>query len=116
MDQGIATVFGGGQVGPERSYHDEKMVKELIDTLAAHVVKEIDTAYFYDGSEELLGKAHAGSRLTIHTKVPGGLTPGHLTKDEITKGLEESLKRLTMKKVRASSALLAVLRLPLVRG
>jgi aryl-alcohol dehydrogenase-like predicted oxidoreductase len=81
----------------------EKEARDLVDLALERGVNSFDTAdiYGYGASEALLGKIlkKRRSKLVIATKVLGQMrkgdpSSGGLSRDHITKGLDESLKRL----------------------
>jgi len=75
-----------------------KVLNGMLSTLEKHNVKNIDTAYIYVSSEEILGKAGAPKKFTIDTKAPG-FRDGALAKQNVLNGLNTSLKRLGVSSV-----------------
>jgi len=84
-----AIVFGTATAAGWSSEH----TTEFLQILEKHNVKELDTAYVYTGSEEVLGKIDAPKKFIIDTKAPG-FKPGALTKQNIIDGINKSLKDL----------------------
>ena len=83
----------------QAAYPTLESITEVLDILHAKGIQTIDTAKIYDNSEELLGKAHAGSRFAINSKFPGGLGPEPSTPESIVTSLNESLALLQIKQV-----------------
>lgn len=75
-------------------------VREFLDCVKRHGVKELDTARVYAGgkSEELLGDVNAHSQFAISTKAPA-FSPGSLSEMNIIRNCEESLVALKQDKV-----------------
>lgn len=96
---GIKVVFGGAGISEGRPFSSVEDVKEVLTVLKENGVDTVDTAQLYGTSEELLGKASAAESFTIDTKATGGFVAGSGTKDGITTGVKESLRKLGTKKV-----------------
>ena len=96
---GIKVIFGGGGLRPERGFSDHVAVQEAFAVLEANGIDTIDTARIYGPSETVLGKAGAGNRFIIDTKLPGGFKPGSLAPEELKKNVETSFKELGVSKV-----------------
>lgn len=92
---GIKNAFGGATINEGRSFADPKVLEQALEILEKGDCKIIDTAALYGSSEELLGKAKAGDRFIIDTKMRGGFPgSGHASKENILKEAEESKKLL----------------------
>lgn len=97
----VKVVFGmmGGSVGYTNILSDVAKSTELLNLLQKHGIKEIDTARVYgDGaSEERLGSLEAHRRFKVQTKAPA-FSPGSLSRSNIRKNCEASLKALRQDK------------------
>ena len=81
---GIKTVFGGGGINKGRAFGEEGALDKVFKILDDGGCKVIDTAALYGDSEQLLGKANAGSRFIIDTKTKGGFGgKGYATKEKV---------------------------------
>lgn len=96
---GIKSVFGGAGIRDGSPFGTPEGLEQLFEILKQYGVKTIDTAQLYGPSEGLLGTAKAGEQFIIDTKATGGFVPGSGTKDGIITGVQESLKKLHVKKV-----------------
>ena len=85
----------GGSAANTNILADEQKSSKLLDLLAQHGVKEIDTARVYGkgASEAMLGTQEAHKRFAVSTKAPA-FSPGTLSKDNIRRNCEASLKAL----------------------
>lgn len=90
---GLPVIFGGAGIGPERTFKDASLVKELYTVLEKGGVKTIDSAQLYAGSEQLIGETDGASKFTIDTKWQGGFT-GALNTKTIVESAKESMKLL----------------------
>jgi aflatoxin B1 aldehyde reductase len=97
----VQIVFGGFPLAAGSYFDNPETIQELFKVLEQEDVKIIDTAQSYPGSEKYLGQVNAGSRFTIHTKVPGGFIPGSSTQDKILESVHESLAQLKVDNVGA---------------
>ncbi|KAJ7200233.1 NADP-dependent oxidoreductase domain-containing protein [Mycena haematopus] len=97
--QSIKTVFGGGPIGPGKSFIDEESIEQVYKLLEEGGCDTIDTARLYGNSEEWLGKTSAGKRFVIDSKAPGGFIPGSSTSVTIPQFAKESVERLGIKSV-----------------
>jgi aflatoxin B1 aldehyde reductase len=75
-----------------------EQMQGFLAVLEKHNVKDLDTAYSYQGSENVLGKAGVPKKFVIHTKAPG-FRPGILAKQSILNGMEKSLNELGVSSV-----------------
>ncbi|EMC93365.1 hypothetical protein BAUCODRAFT_26667 [Baudoinia panamericana UAMH 10762] len=96
---GIANVFGGGGINPGEfcrcnTWGEVEALHKCFDILEKGDCKTIDTAALYGMSEELLGKAKAGDRLTIDTKQKGGFDEIGATKDNVVAQAKHSKEML----------------------
>lgn len=78
--------------------YDTETRNEIFNTLERHNVKELDTAYVYNKSEEILGEIGAPKKFSVSTKAPG-FGPGRMSKQNVLEGIETSLKRLGVSSV-----------------
>ncbi|CEP61699.1 aldo/keto reductase family protein LALA0_S03e08856g [Lachancea lanzarotensis] len=69
-----------------------------LDVLKKHGIQELDTARIYPNSEEFLG-AHGISKSFIIDTKARGFSPGSLSKESITKSIEESFDLLKVESV-----------------
>lgn len=90
----LKLVFGGGMITTDNGYGTPEKVQGFLDVLAELGIKDIDTAFIYGDSEELLGKVNATSQFTIDTKFPGGFVSGSSSKDKVIEAGQTSLQRL----------------------
>jgi len=95
----VKFVFGGARVNPGRGFDDEVAVREAMRILQSYGVDTIDTARGYRDSETIIGKASAASSFLLDTKVPGGMKPGSLGKEQLKESVETSLRELQTDKV-----------------
>ncbi|TKA77386.1 hypothetical protein B0A55_03216 [Friedmanniomyces simplex] len=92
---GIKNAFGGGAINEGRSFADPKLLAQAMTIMENGDCKIIDTAALYGKSEEMLGKAKAGDRFTIDTKMKGGFPgAGHASKENVISEAENSKKML----------------------
>lgn len=99
MSDGIKIVYGGATIQDGRAFGTAEGLKEVMKMLKDNGVTTIDTAQIYGESETIIGQAKAGSSFTIDTKAAGGFKAGTATKDGITNGAKESLKKIGVDKV-----------------
>ncbi|KAK3639879.1 hypothetical protein LTR56_010230 [Elasticomyces elasticus] len=93
--KGIKNAFGGGAINEGRPFADPKLLEEAMKIMENGDCKIIDTAALYGSSEEMLGKAKAGDRFIIDTKMRGGFPgPGHASKANVISEAENSRKML----------------------
>ncbi|KAK9323681.1 NADP-dependent oxidoreductase domain-containing protein [Lipomyces orientalis] len=71
---------------------------EILSVLENYNVKDIDTAYIYNGSEAALAEVGAPARFTIDTKAPA-LVPKSLSKSSVLAGAKKSLDTLGVQQV-----------------
>lgn len=71
---------------------------ELFEILEKHNVNTLDTAIVYPKSEEILGSVGAPKRFIIDTKAPG-FSLGVMSKENVLKGIDQSLKDLKVSSV-----------------
>lgn len=90
---GIKVVFGSAGVNPGAAFGSPEALQDVFDVLEKGNVKTIDTAALYGQSEEILGKAGAGKRFTLDTKLKGGFGNGS-SKDVIQDEATNSKKML----------------------
>jgi len=90
---GIKVVFGSAGVNPGAAFGSPEALQDVFDVLEKGNVKNIDTAALYGQSEEILGKAGAGKRFTLDTKLKGGFGNGS-SKDVIQSEATNSKKML----------------------
>ncbi|KAL3425223.1 aldehyde reductase [Phlyctema vagabunda] len=95
----LKLVFGGGSIDSRFGFDSPDKLQHFLDTLERLGIKTIDTAFIYGDSEELLGKQNAASRFVIDTKIPGGISPGSSTKENVIQIVNESLRRLNTKSI-----------------
>ncbi|CAD6579997.1 MAG: hypothetical protein ASARMPREDX12_009430 [Alectoria sarmentosa] len=72
--------------------------QEFLDILKKHNVKDLDTAFLYEGSERALKELGATSSFTIHTKAPGFIKDSG-TKASILAAAKQSFEDLDVKSV-----------------
>lgn len=94
---GVKIAFGGA--GWLSSSVEE--VTEWLKILEEAGIEIIDTAQLYGSSEETMGRAGAGSRFTIDTKMPGGFSDKLCTKDVMIDACKSSLTKLNTDSVRS---------------
>ncbi|KAF7354792.1 Aldo-ket-red domain-containing protein [Mycena sanguinolenta] len=94
----VKIVFGGG-AGMAKIFPDEESIEKVYQLLEQGNCDTIDTARFYSGSEEWIGKTGAGKRFTIDSKTPGGLAPGTSTAETIPQHAKETVERLGVNSV-----------------
>jgi len=97
---GIELVFGGGSVGSGTAFAEPNTLKQALETLKQEDIQSIDTAHLYGESETILGNGKAGDDFLIDSKIMGGFSPGSAKKESILKGIDESLLRLGVEKLR----------------
>ncbi|KAF7354793.1 alcohol dehydrogenase [Mycena sanguinolenta] len=97
----VTIVFGGAAIGPgmAKVFPDEESIEKVYQLLEQGNCDTIDTARFYPGSEEWMGKTGAGKRFTIDSKTPGGLAPGTSTAETIPQHAKETVERLGVNSV-----------------
>ncbi|KAK9489575.1 Aldo/keto reductase [Lipomyces doorenjongii] len=86
---GVKIIYGAAAV----ALKSMETLQETFSVLEKHDVKDLDTAYIYTKSEETLNKAGAPARFIIHSKAPC-FEPGALSKENVLKGIDETLERL----------------------
>lgn len=81
---GIKTIFGAGSVNKGRAFGEPGALDQVYALMKENNCSTIDTAALYGDSEELLGKAQAGSKFTLDTKTKGGFGgKGYATKEKV---------------------------------
>lgn len=80
-------------VNPGKAFGSPEALQDVFDVLEKGNIKNIDTAALYGQSEEILGKASAGKRFTLDTKLKGGFGSGS-SKDAIESEAANSKKLL----------------------
>ncbi|KAJ5531547.1 Aldo/keto reductase subgroup [Penicillium freii] len=90
----IEIIWGGASIMDEVAYPTLESINEVLDILQANGINHIDTAKYYNNSEELLGKLHAESRFTIDSKYPGGFASEPSTPESFNANLNRSLSLL----------------------
>ncbi|KAF7347256.1 Aldo-ket-red domain-containing protein [Mycena venus] len=94
-------VFGGAPIGPGTNFGfpDEESIERVYKLLEESGCDTIDTARFYWGSEDWMGKTNAGKRFTIDSKTPGGLVAGASTGENIPQHAKETVEKLGVESV-----------------
>lgn len=98
----LTTLNRSAGVNPGAAFGSPEALQDVFHVLEQGNVKTIDTAALYGSSEEILGKAGAGKRFTIDTKLKGGFGSGS-SKNVIQGEAENSKKMLGTSKVQGSS-------------
>ncbi|KAF2769552.1 Aldo/keto reductase [Teratosphaeria nubilosa] len=93
-ETGIKNVFGGGQITEGRGFPNVEAVKEALDILEKHNVRNVDTASLYGKSEEFLGQAGVGKRFIVDTKAKAGFVEGASKAANVLADAENSKKML----------------------
>ena len=96
----IVGMMGSSVGGGSSSMASPTQVKEFLNCVKSHGVKELDTARVYAGgkSEELLGEVQTYKQFAVSTKAPA-FSPKSLTEEKIFTNCNASLKALGQDKV-----------------
>lgn len=97
-------VFGGATItAQDGSFSNVAEVSNLLETLKAEGITQLDTAQSYGGgtSEQLIGQglAEGSSDFLVDTKHVGGWAPGSSSRKEIFERAIASLERIGVAKV-----------------
>ncbi|KAK2793587.1 hypothetical protein FQN52_001174 [Onygenales sp. PD_12] len=94
----IKILFGTSLFGGLGGFTFDEAVEQLAEVEKLGIT-HLDGAYGYGASEAWLGKMDAGSRFTIDSKHPGGLSAEPATKENVLEKMEESLRNLGVDQV-----------------
>lgn len=89
----VQTIFGAAGVA---YFPTPEAFAQVLDTLLAHGVTNIDTARLYAGSEVAIGAQPKRTQFTIDTKLGGGFMPGRAAASTVTEDVQDSLSQLSI--------------------
>ncbi len=106
----ITVVLCGGRIGNKEPFTASTKLEEAFKILAAHNVKNIDSAQLYGESQATIGEVKAGDRFIIDTKwgpvglfgpgaPQGGPPGGWASKEKIVSSAKASIENLGVKQV-----------------
>lgn len=94
----VKVLFGGAGLSDSAKFSTHEERTKVVDVLLENGITNLDSARLYPGSEVAIGALDKRTSFTIDTKLPGGFgPPGTITKDQVVKDAEDSLKRVGIK-------------------
>lgn len=94
----VKFIFGGAGLSDSARFKTQEERVEVTDLLLGQGVTTLDTARLYPGSEVAIGALDKRTKFTIDTKLIGGFgPPGVITKENVIKDAEDSLKVVGIK-------------------
>jgi aflatoxin B1 aldehyde reductase len=90
-------IFGTAGLTTTGKFPTPEARAQVLDTLLALDIKNLDTARLYGDSETCIGAIPARTQFTIDTKLVGGFGPGNVSKDDVIRDTADSLKKVGIK-------------------